>query len=267
MPSNPLYILAILTLLLACKNEPVSDQDPIARVNDRYLYPEDLGVFGSEVDSAAWNQGHIDMWIARQLWANQAEKEEGNPKLEKLVEDYRQSLLISAYKEKLIANAKIMVSEEEVLNYYKENEEQYTLTSELFQLRYYILDEGMGEDEILKRLNNDESSEVLQEFCSTSPSRCLTVATWVDKGVLEAIDLPSYLWSTSTKFKQFYRNDERIGLYQIVAKKKVGEPAPLDMVREEIQEVLFFQKEKEIIQKQEEKLLLNDQNKNEIEIY
>ena len=95
-------------------------------------------------------------------------------------------------------------------------------------------------------MNNQEANEALDGYCAANPKNCLREAIWVEKGVLESISIPQYLWNTSVKYQRFYRNDNSVGLFRIESKNKKGESAPLDLVVDDIYAILKFQKEKEI---------------------
>lgn len=266
------YTLSIICLFLvflfACQPEANKTQEAIARVGDAYCYPEDLG-FKDETspESASWNEEQVNTWINRQVWVKAADKPALKAEIEQLVQDYKESLLISFYQESLLAEANIKITAEEILTYYKENQVSFVLHNELYKIEYYLLNEEMDENALLKDLNNEEQNESLKQFCLSYPNKCLVEALWVERDVLETLELPTYMWNTTVNFQRFYRNDGSKGLFRIEGKKKVGDAEPLELVSNEIREILQFQKEKEIIKKHEEKLMLNAQNENSIEIY
>ena len=261
--------LAILTtiilLLTACQENNANKEGSLARVNDRYLFLESIA--SDNVGDTLWNKEQINAWIIRQVWAQEAEKNQASENIDNLVLDYKQSLMIDAYQQKVIAEANVHITEEMVLNYYKMNLERYTLDQDMFKLSYFIIDSLLDVDIVLNKLNNQEANDALDGYCLANPKNCLTAPIWVEKGVLESISIPQYLWNTSVKYRSFYRNDNTVGLFRIESKNKKGEPAPLDLIVDDIYAILKFQKEKEIIDKHGEKLLLNAQNNNNFEIY
>ena len=261
------FISPILFFLLACEYSQSIDEEPIARVNKQFLYPSDFGASGMTGDSSAWNTDQMNTWIERQIWVSKALETELDMEIEQLLKDYKESLLITAYQDKLVDEADVFISNQMILDYYKIHQENYLLTEEQYKLKYYLLDAGIEEDEILKSLNSQEENAELREYCITQANKCLPEALWLERGVLEGLEIPQYLWKTSVKFQRYYHKDGTVYLYRIETKKKIGEPAPLEMVSGQIREILKFQKEKEIIHKHGEELLLNAQNQNYFEIY
>ena len=261
-----LAILTIILLLLtACQENKANKENSLARVNDSYLFPESIA--SDNAGDTSWNKEQINAWIIRQVWVQEAEKDQSSANIDNLVLDYKHSLMIDAYQQKVIAEANVKISDEMVLNYYKMNLERFTLDQDMFKLSYFMMDSLLDVDIVLNKLNNQEANEALDGYCLANPKYCLTEAIWVEKGVLESISIPQYLWNTSVKYRSFYRNDSTVGLFRIESKNKKGEPSPLDLIVDDIYAILKFQKEKEIIDKHGENLLLNAQNNNNFEIY
>ncbi|MDA9952299.1 hypothetical protein N9D46_02640 [Chitinophagales bacterium] len=261
-----LAILTIILLLLtACQENKANKENSLARVNDSYLFPESIA--SDNAGDTSWNKEQINAWIIRQVWVQEAEKDQSSANIDNLVLDYKHSLMIDAYQQKVIAEANVKISDEMVLNYYKMNLERFTLDQDMFKLSYFMIDSLLDVDIVLNKLNNQEANEALDGYCLANPKYCLTEAIWVEKGVLESISIPQYLWNTSVKYQSFYRNDSTVGLFRIESKNKKGEPSPLDLIVDDIYAILKFQKEKEIIDKHGENLLLNAQNNNNFEIY
>lgn len=254
-----------MLLLNACQENNANKEGSLARVNDSYLFLESIA--SDNVGDTLWDKEQINAWIIRQVWVQEAEKNQPSVHIDNLVLDYKQSLMIDAYQQKVIAEANVHITEEMVLNYYKINLERYTLDQDMFKLSYFIIDSLLDVDIVLNKLNNQEANDALDGYCLAYPKYCLTTPIWVEKGVLESISIPRYLWNTSVKYRSFYRNDNTVGLFRIESKNKKGEPAPLDLIADDIYAILKFQKEKEIIDKHGEKLLLNAQNNNNLEIY
>lgn len=244
------------------------DEDPIAKVNGRYLYPSDLIAPGEEgVDAGTWNESQVDNWIRRELWYVQAEKEGASFEIQEKLEDYKRSLMIAAYQESLLASSNIIITEEAIKAYYKENMGAYKLKEDLFHLEYYILPNDDKAEKILDDLNKNFSNEDLSLYCQEHNDSCMSQGLWVEELMLQDLGLPQYLWTSSPKFQQYYLDDDFVCVYRIESKRKSGEAIPLDQVRSEIILLLQFQQEKEILKKKEEELFLNAQNKKNFEIY
>lgn len=197
----------------------------------------------------------------------QAVKENVDQDLQDKLEDYKQSLMIAAYKQKLLESANILISEEQITAYYKAHLNEYQLDHDLYKLVYYILPNDDILDQILKDLNQSGNSSLLTNYCVENEQYCMNNGLWVEDLVLSDIHLPEYLWVSSSKFQTYFRDDKLVCIYRIEAKKKDGEATPLAQVKPEIIQILKFQKEKQILKKKEDELFLNAQNKKNFEIY
>jgi hypothetical protein len=244
------------------------DEDPIAEANGSFLYASDLMTLEwANTDTIIWNDAQVEAWVLRQLWYAQAKKNGVNPEIQDKLEDYKESLMIAAYRQILLDQANIVISEDMILRYYQDNKASYTLDTDLFKLNYYVLGNDDKIEESLSLLNQNLEVDYLNSYCANHLGLCMSNGLWVGSQVLEDIGLPQYLWLSSSKFQKYYREDNFVCIYRIEGKKKIGEAAPLAQVRAEIVEVLKFQKENEVLKKTEEELFLNAQNKKNFEIY
>lgn len=244
------------------------EENPIAKVNGNYLYPSDLIDPSQDIgDTTLWNENQIEEWVKRELMYAQAKKEDVSQDLQDKLEDYKQSLVIAAYQQKLLESANIQISEEKITAYYKEHLNDYQLDHDLYKLSYYILPNDDNLDSILKDLNQNGSASFLNNYCLENIQFCMNKDLWVEDLVLSDIYLPQYLWVSSSKFQSYYREDNLVCVYRIEAKKKDGEAIPLVQVKPEIIQILRFQMEKEFLKNKEDELFLNAQNKKNFEIY
>lgn len=110
-----IYFIALLILISACSlfNGKDSGQEPVARVYDNYLYKSDisaiipLGI--SYQDSISLVKSYIDDWILQRLILHKAELNlsgiSASPearRIERQLQDYRNSLVNYAYKKELV---------------------------------------------------------------------------------------------------------------------------------------------------------------------
>ncbi len=132
-----IYIIIASVLLLsleACTSFNNRNQDPIAKVNNNYLFREDIaGIFPADVssaDSIKLARQYIDKWIRNQLFLRLAEAnlpaDEMN--LDKQISDFRSSLLIFKYQQYLL-NQKLdsIITSKEIEEYYQENANNFIL--------------------------------------------------------------------------------------------------------------------------------------------
>jgi hypothetical protein len=138
-----IFAILLLSLLIACKdgfNFNKGAKDPIiAKVGERYLFKsqiQDLVHSGtSPTDSLAIVDGYIQNWIRENLMIDEAEKNvAADINLNKLVDDYRSSLLVYNYEKRLIdTKLDTNVSIDERRAYYNLYSSQYLLSHPIFR--------------------------------------------------------------------------------------------------------------------------------------
>ncbi|MCB9255512.1 MAG: hypothetical protein H6579_00090 [Chitinophagales bacterium] len=267
------YFFPIFFCLLfySCKNSNErSDEFPIARVGDRYLYPSDLLGKNHELsDTSLITPEAINTWINKELLYNYVSKKQSvSAEIENKLFDYEQSLLINSYEESVLMNFPISITEDMILSYYKENGSKYEILEDVYKFQYLVLSDAYPElDSIIGLLNKDIVEASLESFCKESEGRCLLNPSWVSSDILASSGLPEYMWKESAKFQKFYLDNYVVLLYRILDKRKIGEKIPLEIVKEEIREVLLFQKQKELLRKKEEEIISKALNDEEVEIF
>ena len=124
-----LFVLCGCTMLPSCDLLPtnVNGNNPIARVNNSYLYESDIsGIVPQGInkkDSGLLVRNYIENWARQQLLLNKANINlsfnEIQSKLDQQIEDYRISLIIHAYKQELIRQQlDTIVTQSQIVQYY-----------------------------------------------------------------------------------------------------------------------------------------------------
>lgn len=242
----------------------------MAKVKGEYLYPSAiLGEDYTAEDVKQISSTQIDSWVNNELWYLTAKKElENTTDIEEKVKQYEKSLYITTYKEKFVKENNITVGDDEIVKYFKENNNKYQNLDNLYKIEFVKLDSKISNiDEVLESLNRNEENVLVSEVCSQHPNDCILSPTWISEDIITEIGLPEYLWVTKVKFQSFYLNDEKVLLYRITDKRNKGELMPLELVSSEIISILEFQKANKILDKKQKDLFLNTQKNNEIEIY
>lgn len=129
-----LIALLFLGVLQACNNGPEAptEENPLARVYDNYLYGSALDGIGkglSPKDSAQQAELYIDKWIMDQMLLGVAKKQLPNQeaqRINRLAESYKASLTIAYFEQELInRELDTMVTPVQLAQYYNANKEQY----------------------------------------------------------------------------------------------------------------------------------------------
>ena len=140
--------IGLLTLILfffSCKQDQNIEQ-PVAQVFESSLYRAEISDFipheTSPEDSIIMAQNYIRNWVTQKLLLHKAIEnlsgEEAN--IQKQVEDYRTSLLIHQYKQKMIEQRLMEdIREQDIEAYYEEHENNFVLATPIVKAIFFIL--------------------------------------------------------------------------------------------------------------------------------
>ena len=155
------FIFIVLVVLLnSCEYIKKSDdKTPIARVNENYLYQDDINDLVSEdiskEDSTLVVQNFIKRWATQQLFVDGAKlnlSEDKQEAFNRLIVQYKNDLYTKAYIEALVKHSldtAVPINEAEV--YYNSNKEVFKLNEELLKFRYVHIDENIINYEDIKK--------------------------------------------------------------------------------------------------------------------
>ena len=132
-------LVAIVFSLFACKKAIQTDEpDALVKVNNRILSRSEVQKVipkgSSSSDSLLMAESYIKKWIKHELIQEVALRNLGDDKelIDKLVDNYRRSLIRYRYQEKLI-NEKLSdeIQESDELTYYDANKDKFILNKNL----------------------------------------------------------------------------------------------------------------------------------------
>jgi len=172
-----LSFAGILLLFSACnssgkKADVEKSKQPIVSVYDRILYKADLDNAISEgiasTDSAKSADAYIKMWINDELIYEKAKQNvTDQDRINQLVEDYRQSLMVFTYLEQLLKEELSgKISDAEMKNYYDNNPEDFKLESSLIKGLFLKIPQSAPELNNLRqwyKLNTEAAKENIEK--------------------------------------------------------------------------------------------------------
>jgi hypothetical protein len=244
----------------------------VAIVNTEKLFREDLRKFLpkniSKEDSTILVKGYINDWAIKQLLLKNAESSsslEEITNIEALVRDYKQSLLINNYKERLIKQQlDTAIVEQEIAKFYEENKENFKLNEELLKIKYLHLDNNIiNKKELTKLFKSDdiEDLEALEKQQLSFKNYQFNDSVWtpLDKVLLK---LPFSKENLLNKTK-FLEKQDSLGLYLVTIKDVLvrNDTAPLSYIKPTIKQMILHRRKIELI-RDIEKILVQDATKN-----
>lgn len=258
------------------------DQTAVARVNDVFLYADDLQHLYTEnmspEDSLLRVNNFINRWATQQLLVAGAERNLSENKLQdfnRLARQYKNDLYATSYLEALVRRSiDTIITKDEAELYFNSNTDVFTLKEDLIKFRYIHLDENRLDLLDLKtkfqRFNNQDKKE-LDSIAIQFKSYSLNDSIWIK--VTQAIKKIPVITTENKnellKKSNFIQLKDSLGLYlmQIEDVLERNTPAPLDYIKPTIDQIVINKRKLELI-KELEKDITKDAIKNkQFEIY
>jgi len=255
-----LYIIFIC--LAGCSNlESRTNEQPLARVEDKYLYPSDIQyIFPSDLsgnDSLLILQNFVDKWIKKQLLLQKAELNltDEQKDVTQQIDEYRSSLLIFKYEQSLIKQKlDTIISEQEVVEYYTENSTNFILVNNIVKAVFIKLPvdaPNLNRIRQLYRSDREEDIQQLESYCYQYADKYdYFEDQWISfESILEEIpqEIPNqerflrynpYIEQQDSTFRYFvYIRDYRLSSTE----------APLEYVTERIKSIILNKRKVQFI--------------------
>ncbi|WP_084372951.1 hypothetical protein [Reichenbachiella faecimaris] len=284
-----LYIAGIFVLWLSsCEqlynvdvSEEVDDRVIIARVNDIYLYDEDISSLvprGNQGDSSMIVSKYVDSWVKKQLTIARAstELDFDEAKIERKILDYRYALMVHEFEMHYI-NQRLdkETSDEEIEKYYNEKFENFVLRQNIMRCLFAMVPVEAPQIENFRQLIRtypDSNLEEIQSYCYRFASKSsLETELWIN---FDEVISNTPLISVQEK-ADFLKNnsfvetsDENYYYFIRVLDYKISDQiAPLSYIKDDIESILINKKKVELRKELEEEVYKVAKENNEFEIY
>jgi len=277
-----LYLIIGLTFASCEYFKKVDTKEVVARVNETYLYKDDIESILPEnftkQDSIVLINNFITNWATEQLLVQGATlnlDQNTQNEFNDLVNQYRNDIYSKAYLEALVyKNLDTAVSKTEATKYYKENKQAFKLNEDLIKFRYINIDENRLDfsdiKKKFKRFNKKDKRE-LDSIAIQFKSYSLNDSVWIRLGQV-ITKIPTVTLDNKNellKKTNFIQRKDSLGLYlmQINDVLLRNAEAPLEYVRPTIKQIVVNKRKLELI-RQLEKDITKDAIKNkQFEIY
>ncbi len=267
-------LLLVALAVSACRELPdyLVGDDVIARVGREYLTTEDIeanipaGVSGE--DSVAYVKSYVEKWFVRQLKIEEANMlfPESEHDIEKLVEDYRQSLLTSRVDQYYIDKQMDKnVTDEQVAEYYNSHKADFTLDRTLVKGRVLRFDATYRQTKKLKELmqkalTSADAEKSFSDLCEKHGFKLIdNRTTWINfpdfianLPVLAAQDNEPLLDKMGVQEMKMGKDCYYFDFTSVCRK---GNVAPLEIVADNIRRILLTRRRAEVIKAHEVEIL------------
>jgi len=277
------FILVLLSLILiSCEYfQQSEDRKVVVRVNDSYLYEDDIQALINEntsaEDSSIIVSNYITRWATQQLLIDRAElnlPQSQQEEFNELVSNYRNELYTNAYTEAVVSrDLDTSLNREDVQQYYEENKENFVLNEDLVKLRYINIAKNSNNlDEIKSKFTrfNDEDQQDLLNMAIQFKNYSMNDSVWVKTksvynkiGPLSVEDRASLL-----KKSNFMELQDSLNVYLVYVNDVLSrdEQAPIEYASATIREILLNKRKQALIKELEKDITKDAIKNNEFEI-
>ena len=256
-----LYKYIILSLVIigfyACKDKKSSSkQEILAEYNGKILYksdiPDDVWLAYNNGDSSGLLKSIIDKWIEKTALLEAAENalSDEQKNKDRLIEDYRSSLLIYEYQQQLVREKlDTGVTDAEILTFYNENKAAFQLKKNIVKIRYIKIGKQKADINKLKRLMQNpgiENDNELKLYAEKQADNFYTDSNWlflddITKEIPLDENYNQQRFLSNNKFISIEENGILYLLYIIDFRIKDA-LSPLEFEKDKIKDIILYQR-------------------------
>ncbi|MFT4697243.1 MAG: hypothetical protein ACI9SJ_000364 [Flavobacteriaceae bacterium] len=279
---NKTIILLCSFLFVACNFfKQDNEKLPIARVNNTYLYFEEIKELitqeTSKEDSLLIVSNYINRWATQQLLIDQSKinlPQERQDAFDNLVNDYKKDLYTEAYKGSIVSlQLDSAITQSQLQSFYDSNNENFKLNGELLKVRYIHVDENLSNlakvKEKLNRFNKEDEND-LNDLSIHFKKFNFNDSIWVKKeALLEAIPVLQSNNSQVLKKSNFTQLQDSLGVYLVKIEDVLmtNDIAPLIYVEPTIKQIILNKRKLELIKNLEKDITKDALKNKKFEIY
>ena len=255
----------------------------MARVYDDYLYASGLkGLIPentSKQDSLVLVKNYINNWVRTQLMINQAERNVAVRKqnLDQMLEDYKNSLIIYYYETELIRQLlDTVVSENEIVNYYNEHQNDFELKENIARVIYVVYSNNLKDKEKkeIQTLFSMPDTVIMEQLDKNTgrlaQSYSVDTVKWYSFTDLQSI-IPIETYNQELFLRGRRRvelsDDDFTYLVKFVNYKIQDDISPLDFEKQNIRDIIINKRKIKLIQKARNDIYNQALENNDFEIY
>ena len=281
-----IYLALVALVAVSCRELPdyLVGDNIVARVGRQELTIEDIqqnlpaNIKGA--DSVAFVKQYVDKWMVRSLKVEEANAlfPESEESIDRLVEEYRQTLLVGKVDQYYVEKMSVGdFTDEDIAEYYNTHKSDFTLDRTLVKGRVLRFDNAYRQSTKLK--------EQMSKAASSSADNKSLVDLCEKNGFLlidnssEWVNFTDFLANLPTTMSQDYEplldklgiqemkvNDTRY-YFDFTSVCRKGNVAPLEVVSENIRRILHTQRRSAIIKGHEQAIFDDAMEKGHAKIY
>ena len=270
-------LVFVFFCFFSCQNS--SSDKIIAEVYDYKLFYEDIldNLPSYVTDTNSYISNFIDNWVSEKVLLNQAliNISDNSEEMENKISNYRNSLLIYEYQQRLIdQNFDTSIVNNEIIKYYDDNINMFKLDQDIFKGRYIIIDKNAPNLKSLYKLfrsNDDSDIDEMISYCMMYASEYyVNDSTWTTynsiKQKFPGSVSPVSIFYSKRKYDVF-EEDNFIYLLSIKDYKFKGNISPFSVEKQKIKSLIINRNKMKYLEMIENELIQNGKLSNNIKIY
>ena len=276
-----LFFLLIILFVSSCElldGNTTDDKIALARVDNNYLYIEDIIFPSLQNDSSLIIETQTDQWIRNQLLLKSAYENVINVNnVENQVLQYKNNLVMFEYEKMTYQNnIDFSISDEELNTYYENNIKDFVLPFDLVKALYAKIPVDVPNirnfRKIIKEYPDSDINEIRSYCFQFAEKSFLEDTIWVK---LDDIILNNPLLLINNKSQFFLKRntyvenvDEKHYFFlKIVDKRLIGETSPLSFESNVINAIILNKRKQELFDKLRDSIFVNSQKGIDYEIF
>lgn len=277
------FVLAffVFSVCVSCTSNYVSDDRVIAEVGVKKLFMSEAQLALPEGISVEDSLIHVDdfirHWIKKQLLISKAELnlERETKDVAKLVDDYRSSLIIHKYQEKLIKQKlDTLVSDESINSYYDQYPANFILTSNIVKAIFIKLKrpvENISRLRYLYKSSSEDDMFKLEDYCILNATKFDSFdGKWMKTQALFS-KIPQRI-KNEAEFLKYNKNFEVsdssfLYVIKITDYKFRFNAAPRSFVYNDIKQIIINKRRLQLLKDMEDSVYEEAQRKNKFKIH
>jgi hypothetical protein len=279
---TPAIVISILTIILGCTSlENKSNEEPLARVNDHYLYLSDVNdIFPSNLtveDSLLIMKNFIDEWVKKHLLLDKAELNltDDQKNVSRQVDDYRSSLLIFKYEQSLIKQKlDTIVTHEEIEKYYTENSSNFLLDHTIVKALFIKLPRDAPNLNRISQIYRSEQPgdiQQLEDYCYQYATKYDQFGEWwiPFERILQELPNPISNPERHLRYNNYIDQQDTTSRYLVYIKDYniYSTEAPIEYVENNIRSIILNKRKVQFISDLENNVYNDALRKGDFEVY
>lgn len=274
-----IFLLLALWGCQATNKESHPPEEPLAIVFDNRLYPSDLdGIFpyaATAKDSSLVIKSFVNRWVKEMLFLHEAEQNIAPQiNIEKLVQDYRASLLRASYEREFVKNTlDSVITDAQLSDFYEASKAQFILETPIVRFLFLKIPEPVSEERKLrKELDgaDDQSIESLKKFAAEKADNFyLDLHLWKDFEQVAQLLPTGEITTANISYKKNFskRYEGYLYLLKILEYREAKTIAPLSYIEGQAKKIILHNRKVQILDQKKESLLSEALRKQTVQFY